>query len=80
MKDKNLGSVYFDKSKNKWVCYYYVHDNITNEKIKRNILKEAELNLNIPLTSLTIEVPIETKAKQSNGYLINEVTLFLLSL
>ena len=27
MKDKNLGSVYFDKSKNKWVCYYYVYDN-----------------------------------------------------
>lgn len=50
-----------------------ITNNITNEKIKRNILKEAELNLNIPLTSLTIEVPIETKAKKSNGYLINEL-------
>ena len=47
MKDKkNLGSVYFDKSKNKWVCYYYVHDNITNEKkrLKKRFNSESEAN------------------------------------
>ena len=44
MTDKNLGSVYFDKSKNKWVCYYYVQDNMTNEKkrLKKRFNSESE--------------------------------------
>lgn len=50
-----------------------ITNNITNEKIERNILKEANLNLNIPLTSLTIEVPIEAKEKVEDGFLINEL-------
>ena len=32
MENNNLGSVYFDKSKNRWICSYYIHNDITNDK------------------------------------------------
>ena len=49
-----------------------VENNISTEKVNRILLKESNLSLNIPLTSLTIEVPIQSNGSSNNGILINE--------
>lgn len=49
-----------------------IENKLTNEKIERDLLKKSDVELNIPLTSLTIEVPIEAEGKTEDGYLINE--------
>lgn len=49
-----------------------VENNISSEKVNRVLFKESSLNLNIPLTSLTIEVPIQTDSLSNNGVLIDE--------
>ena len=46
---------------------------VNNHIVERDILKETNLELNIPLTSLTIEVPIKTDGVSSEGLLIDEV-------
>ena len=43
MENNNLGSVYFDKSKNRWICSYYIHDDITNEKKELKSYLKAKL-------------------------------------
>ena len=50
-----------------------IKNNITNDKLDRTIVKKENLELNIPLTSLTIEVPIESNVKDTKGYLVNEL-------
>lgn len=69
MKDKNLGSIFFDKSKNKWVACYYVYDNITQQKkrLKKRFNSEFEANefLSNP---------------QTNEYTLNEVLEQVLNL
>lgn len=47
-------------------------NHVTNEKIERDLLKESDIELNIPLTSLTIEVPIDAKGKTAEGFLVDE--------
>lgn len=43
MQNNNLGSVYFDKSKNRWISSYYIHDDITNEKKRAKKLFKSEI-------------------------------------
>ena len=49
-----------------------IENNITNEKIKRVIMKESSAEVNVPLTSLTIEVPIQANGSSNDGVLIDE--------
>ena len=49
-----------------------IEDNVKSDLIDRTILKNSEVELNIPLTTLTVEVPIETNELDNNGTLINE--------
>ena len=50
-----------------------IKNSISNKQLDRNIVKDESLELNIPLTSLTIEVPIESNGNKSKGYLVNEL-------
>ena len=43
MENNNLGSVYFDKNKNRWICSYYIHDDIANEKKRARKLFKSEI-------------------------------------
>ena len=43
MQNNNLGSVYFDKNKNRWISSYYIHDDITNEKKRAKKLFKSEI-------------------------------------
>ncbi len=49
-----------------------IENNIESDLIDRKINKESEVELNIPLTSLTIEVPIETNELNNSGILISK--------
>ena len=49
-----------------------IENKISSEKVNRVILKEDEFNLNIPLTSLTIEVPIQADGSAKTGTLVDE--------
>ena len=50
-----------------------IENKLSNDKLDRSIAKKENLELNIPLTSLTIEVPIESNVKDTKGYLVNEL-------
>lgn len=50
-----------------------IENNINNELINRTVVKSSNLDLNIPLTTLTIEVPISTKELNNSGTLYNDV-------
>ena len=47
----------------------YIESDLTDHKIE----KDSNVELNIPLTSLTIEVPIETNDLSNNGVLVSKV-------
>lgn len=49
-----------------------IENTIETDLIDRKILKSNDIDLNIPLTTLTIEVPIETNEQNNNGILISE--------
>ncbi len=48
-----------------------VQNMVKDNKLDENITKNSKLNLNIPLTSLTLEVPIETNTETSEGVLFS---------
>lgn len=50
-----------------------IKNNINTKKIDRNIVKDSNIELNIPLTSLTIEVPIEIEGISNEGLLLNDI-------
>lgn len=50
-----------------------IKNTINNKDLDRNIVKDESLELNIPLTSLTIEVPIKSNGNETKGYLVNEL-------
>jgi len=49
-----------------------VNNTVDSDKIDRDITKKSSVELNIPLTSLTIEVPIEKEDLEKEEYLVNE--------
>ena len=49
-----------------------VLNNVESEILDRNIMKETTSELDIPLTSLTIEVPIKADGISTEGFLIDE--------
>ncbi len=49
-----------------------IENMIENNLVDRKISKNSDVSLNIPLTSLTIEVPIETSDLNNKGTLISE--------
>lgn len=49
-----------------------IENMIENNLVDRKISKNSNISLNIPLTSLTIEVPIESSDLNNNGTLISE--------
>lgn len=49
-----------------------VNNKISNEKLDRDIAKDSDVALNIPLTSQTIEVPIEADGVTNKGSLVDE--------
>ena len=52
-----------------------VRNMVNHELEERTILKESNLGLNIPLTTLTMEVPIESDSQNSTGELVSyEIT------
>lgn len=50
-----------------------IENNIESDLIDRKIEKDSKVELNIPLTTLTVEVPIETSELNNNGSLFREV-------
>ncbi len=50
-----------------------IENNIDSDLIDHTISKDSNVELNIPLTSLTIEVPIEANELKNNGTLFSEV-------
>ena len=44
---------------------------IATEEVGKETLKETELELNIPLTSLTVEVPIDASSQSNEGVLVS---------
>ena len=49
-----------------------VLNNVESEILDRDIMKETNSELDIPLTSLTIEVPIKAEGISTEGFLIDE--------
>lgn len=46
-----------------------ISNNMKNEHLDNYVLKKTEVELNIPLSSLTVEVPIDASNKNDNGVL-----------
>ncbi len=49
-----------------------IENTISSDIVERNIEKDSNVELNIPLTTLTVEVPIETSDLNNEGTLISE--------
>lgn len=56
-----------------FTVFLVVENHIESDYVERDISKDSKIELNIPLTSLTIDVPIKTSELNNNGILINEV-------
>lgn len=50
-----------------------IENNIESDLVERKIDKKSVVELNIPLTLLTIEIPIETNELNKKGTLINDI-------
>jgi hypothetical protein len=53
--------------------YLVIENNIESDLTTRKIEKNSNIELNIPLTTLTVEVPIETSDLNNSGVLISEI-------